>query len=320
MRKLYSYLKMFFPPFLGIFFIYLSINITSVEERKLIFSYIKNADLKYIIISIVFGILSHLSRAFRWKYLLLPLGYKPKFINSILAVLISYIANLGVPRSGEILRATTLSSYEKIPFEKLFGTIIAERIVDLLILLGLIFLSFSLQFELVYEVLNKSPIFLKTISIGAPILFFIFLIVKWFLKKSNSKILLKIKTIFNGFIEGIMSIKNVPFKLNFIVHTVFIWLMYFGMFFIIKWTIPEMEKLDLEYLLLTFVIGGLTLTATNGGIGIYPLSVAMTLSFFGISNESGLAFGWIVWTSQTLMILFFGSLSFFILPLVNRRN
>ena len=298
----------------------LSRLLNAMEERKLIFSYVKNADLKYIIISIVFGILSHLSRAFRWKYLLLPLGYKPKFINSILAVLISYIANLGVPRSGEILRATTLSSYEKIPFEKLFGTIIAERIVDLLILLGLIFLSFSLQFELVYEVLNKSPIFLKTISIGAPILFFIFLIVKWFLKKSNSKILLKIKTIFNGFIEGIMSFKNMPFKLNFIVHTVFIWLMYFGMFFIIKWTIPEMEKLDLEYLLLTFVIGGLTLTATNGGIGIYPLSVAMTLSFFGISNESGLAFGWIVWTSQTLMILFFGSLSFFILPLVNRRN
>ena len=123
-----------------------------------------------------------------------------------------------------------------------------------------------------------------------------------------------------GFIEGIMSIKNMPFKLNFIAHTVFIWTMYFGMFFIIKWTIPEMEKLDLEFLLPTFVIGGLTLTATNGGIGIYPLSVAMTLSFFGISNESGLAFGWIVWTSQTLMILFFGSLSFFILPLVNKRK
>ena len=320
MRKRYSYLKIFFPPLLGIFFIYLSIDITSVEERKLIISYIKNAELKYIIISIIFGILSHLSRAFRWKYLLLPLGYNPKFINSVLAVLISYIANLGIPRSGEILRATTLSSYEKIPFEKLFGTIVAERIVDLLILLSLIFLSFSLQFELVWEVLNKRPMFLRTLSIGAPILFFIFLVVKWFLKKSNSKISLKIKAILKGFIEGILSIKNMPFKFNFIIHTVFIWLMYFGMFFIIKWTIPEMEKLDLEYLLLTFVIGGLTLTATNGGIGIYPLSVAMTLSFFDISNESGLAFGWIVWTSQTLMILFFGSLSFFILPLVNKRN
>ena len=320
MRKFYSYLKIFFPPFLGIFFIYLSINITSIEERKLIISYIKNADLKYIIISIIFGILSHLSRAFRWKYLLQPLGYNPKFINSILAVLISYIANLGIPRSGEILRATTLSSYEKIPFEKLFGTIVAERIVDLLILLSLIFLTFSLQFDLIWEILNKRPIYLKTIFIGAPFLFFVFFVIKWFLKKNNSKILLKIKAILKGFIEGIMSIKNMPSKNNFIAHTVFIWTMYFGMFFIIKWTIPEMEKLDLEYLLPTFVIGGLTLTATNGGIGIYPLSVAMPLSFFGISNESGLAFGWIVWTSQTLMILFFGSLSFFILPLVNRRK
>ena len=89
--------------------------------------------------------------------MLQPLGYKPKFINSILAVLISYIANLGVPRSGEILRATTLSSYEKIPFEKLFGTIVAERIVDLLILLSLIFLTFILQFELIWEILNKRP-------------------------------------------------------------------------------------------------------------------------------------------------------------------
>ena len=103
---------------------------TSDEERKLIISYIINADLKYIISAIIFGILSHLSRAFRWKFLLNPLGYKPRFINSILAVLVSYIANLGIPRSGEILRATTLSNYEKIPFEKLFGTIIAERIVD----------------------------------------------------------------------------------------------------------------------------------------------------------------------------------------------
>ena len=320
MRKFYSYLKIFFPPFLGIFFIYLSINSTSIEERKLIISYIKNADLKYIIISIFFGILSHLSRAFRWKYLLQPLGYKPKFINSILAVLISYIANLGIPRSGEILRATTLSSYEKIPFEKLFGTIVAERIVDLLILLSLIFLTFILQFELIWEILNKRVINLKTLFIGAAILFFIFFITKWFLQKNNSKILLKIKGILKSFIEGVISIKNMPFKINFIAHTVFIWVMYFGMFFIIKWTIPEMEKLELEHLLPTFVIGGLAITATNGGIGIYPLSVAMTLSFFDISNESGLAFGWIVWTSQTLMILFFGSLSFFILPLVNKRN
>ena len=293
---------------------------TSVEERKLIISYIINADLKYIISAIVFGILSHLSRAFRWKFLLNPLGYYPRFINSILAVLVSYIANLGIPRSGEILRATTLSNYEKIPFEKLFGTIIAERLIDFIILLSLIFLTLSLQFESIWEILREISFDLKKLIVVIFILSLIFFGLKKFLGKNNSKILTKIKAFIEGLIEGIMSIKNMPYKLAFATHTIFIWTMYFSMFYIIKWTIPEMQNLQIKQMLPSFVIGGLTLTATNGGIGIYPLSVAMTLSSFRISNESGLAFGWIVWTSQTLMIIFFGSLSFFILPLVNRKR
>ncbi len=320
MKKLYHNLKIIFPPFLGIFFIYLSVVMTSDEERKLIISYIINADLKYIISAIVFGILSHLSRAFRWKFLLNPLGYYPRFINSILAVLVSYIANLGIPRSGEILRATTLSNYEKIPFEKLFGTIIAERIIDFIILLSLIFLTLFLQFESIWEILREKTFDLQKLIAAIFILSLIFFGLKKFLGKNNSKILTKIKAFIEGLIEGIMSIKNMPYKLAFATHTIFIWTMYFSMFYIIKWTIPEMQNLQIIQMLPSFVIGGLTLTATNGGIGIYPLSVAMTLSSFGISNESGLAFGWIVWTSQTLMIIFFGSLSFFILPLVNRKK
>ena len=320
MKKLYHNLKIIFPPFLGIFFIYLSVVMTSDEERKLIISYIINADLKYIISAIVFGILSHLSRAFRWKFLLNPLGYYPRFINSILAVLVSYIANLGIPRSGEILRATTLSNYEKIPFEKLFGTIIAERLIDFIILLSLIFLTLSLQFESIWEILREKTFDLQKLIAVIFILSLIFFGLKKFLGKKNSKILTKIKAFIEGLIEGIMSIKNMPYKLAFATHTIFIWTMYFSMFYIIKWTIPEMQNLQIIQMLPSFVIGGLTLTATNGGIGIYPLSVAMALSSFGISNESGLAFGWIVWTSQTLMIIFFGSLSFFILPLVNRKK
>ena len=320
MKKLYHILKILFPPFLGILFIYLSVEMTSAEERKLIISYIRNADLKFVISAIIFGVLSHLSRAFRWKFLLNSLGYDPRFINSILAVLVSYIANLGIPRSGEILRATTLSNYEKIPFEKLFGTIIAERLIDLIILLSLIFLTLSLQFESIWEILRQKTIDLEKLIAVIFILSLIFFGLKKFLGKNSSEILTKIKAFFEGLIEGIMSIKNMHNKTAFVLHTIFIWVMYFGMFYIIKWTIPEMQNLQITQMLPSFVIGGLTLTATNGGIGIYPLSVAMTLSSFGISNESGLAFGWIVWTSQTLMIIFFGSLSFFILPLINRKG
>ena len=83
---------------------------TSLDDRRLIFDYIKNADLRFIMLSVLFGILSHVSRAYRWKFMLAPMGYKPRFVNTILAVLIAYLANLGIPRSGEILRATTLLS------------------------------------------------------------------------------------------------------------------------------------------------------------------------------------------------------------------
>lgn len=110
-----------------------------------------------------------------------------------------------------------------------------------------------------------------------------------------------------------------PNKWAFIAHTLFIWIMYMAMFYVVKWAVPETSTLGLNALLPAFVIGGLAISASNGGIGIYPFSVALMLAAFGVSNESGLAFGWITWTAQTVMIIVFGSLSFFALPLVNRK-
>ena len=169
MKQLKSLIKVIIPLGIGIFFIYLMLRATTIEDRKLIFDYVKNADLRFIMLSVLFGILSHLSRAYRWKFMLAPLGYKPRFVNTILAVLIAYIANLGIPRSGEILRATTLSSYEKIPFEKSFGTIIAERLVDLIFLLSFIFLALILQYDLIWQVLKEKQISLSTIIAAAVI-------------------------------------------------------------------------------------------------------------------------------------------------------
>ncbi len=293
---------------------------TSLDDRRLIFDYIKNADLRFIMLSVLFGILSHVSRAYRWKFMLAPMGYKPRFVNTILAVLIAYLANLGIPRSGEILRATTLSSYEKIPFEKSFGTIIAERLVDLIFLLSFIFLALILQYDLIWQGLREKQISLSSIIAAAVITMITFICLKFLFKKNHSMPINRIKTFLKGLSEGILSFKSMTNKGAFVLHTIFIWIMYVAMFYVIKWTVPEMGNLGLSALLPAFVIGGLTISATNGGIGIYPFSVALMLSAFGISNESGLAFGWIVWTSQTLMIIVFGSLSFFVLPLVNRKK
>lgn len=320
MKNLKSAFKVLLPLSIGLFFIYLTVSTTTKEEQQLILSYIKKADFRFIMLSVFFGILSHLSRAYRWKFLLAPLGYRPRFINTVLSVLIAYISNLGIPRSGELLRATTMSSYEKIPFEKLFGTIIAERLVDLILLLCFILLSLSLQYDLILTALKEKQISPSLLVLALVVVSFFFLALRALFKKNQSPLILRIKTFLKGLAEGILSIRSMQNKGAFIVHTLFIWFMYLAMFYAIKWTVPETAGLGINALLPAFVIGGLTISATNGGIGIYPFSVALMLSAFGISNESGLAFGWIMWSSQTLMILVFGSLSFFILPLVNREK
>lgn len=320
MKKIKSLLKVILPLAVGFFFVYLSYNSTSEEDRILIYSYIQKADLRFVMLSVFFGILSHLSRAYRWKYLLSPLGYQPRFINSVLAVLIAYIANLGIPRSGEILRATTLSSYEKIPFEKTFGTIVAERLVDLLILMGFVLTALVLQFDIIWSILSEKKISTVQIMIGLAFVIIGYIILKKLFTLSQNPLIIRIKNFFWGLAEGIMSLKNMPNKGRFIGHTLFIWLMYLAMFYVVKWTVPETASLGMNAILPAFVVGGLAISATNGGIGIYPFSVALVLAAFKISNESGLAFGWIMWTSQTLMIIVFGSLSFFVLPLVNRQQ
>jgi uncharacterized protein (TIRG00374 family) len=320
LKNLKSAFKVLIPLAIGVFFIYLTVSTTTKEEQQLILSYIKKADFRFIMLSVFFGILSHLSRAYRWKFLLAPLGYRPRFINAVLSVLIAYIANLGIPRSGELLRATTISSYEKIPFEKLFGTIIAERLVDLILLMCFILLSLSLQYDLILTALKEKQISPSLLVLGLLFVSFSFIALRALFKKNQSPLILRIKTFLKGLAEGILSIRSMQNKGAFIVHTLFIWFMYLAMFYAIKWTVPETTSLGINALLPAFVIGGLTISATNGGIGIYPFSVALMLSAFGISNESGLAFGWIMWSSQTLMILVFGSLSFFILPLVNRKK
>jgi len=319
LNKIKSLLKLILPLTIGLFFVYLSYNNTSEEERKLIYTYIQKADLRFVMLSVFFGVLSHLSRAYRWKFLLSPLGYQPRFINSVLAVLIAYIANLGIPRSGEILRATTLSSYENIPFEKTFGTIVAERLVDLLILLIFVLTALVLQFDIIWSELAEKKISPAQLLLVFTLFAVGYLVVKKLFVRSQHPVVLRIKNFFLGLTEGILSLKTMPNKGVFIGHTLFIWIMYLAMFYVIKWTVPATASLGLSAILPAFVVGGLTISATNGGVGIYPFSVALVLSTFGISNESGLAFGWIMWTSQTLMIILFGSLSFFVLPLVNRH-
>ena len=318
MTTLQTLIKKILPLAIGVFFIWLSLKGTTQEERNAIWDSIAQANYVYVGLSILFAVLSHLSRAYRWKYLLHPLGYRPRFINSVFTVMIAYLANLGVPRSGEILRATALANYEKLPFEKVFGTVIAERIVDLVFLLFFILLALGVQFELIWDLLRPKTINYQTLVLlllgglivmtGGRLIF----------RQSQNQWVLRAKSLIAGFLQGVKSILSMPHKGWFLLHSVFIWAMYLAMFYTIKWALPETDVLTLTMIIPAFVAGGIVISATNGGIGIYPFTVALVLESFGISNATGLAFGWIMWSSQTLMIVVFGALSFFALPLVNR--
>lgn len=280
-------------------------------------AYFKEANYSWIFLGLFFGILSHLSRAYRWKFMLEPLGYKPKFTNSVLAVLIGYLVNLALPRAGEVSRAYALSNYENVPFEKGFGTIVAERIADLIMMLLIVALTLFVQFDFIYNLLteNFNP---TKIIIGLAILIIAFYIFSSFVKKAKSGFLLKIKTFVTGLIEGATSIFKMKNKWAFIFHTVFIWVMYVAMFWA---TIPAIDGLEVPFggILIAFIAGGFSIAATNGGIGLYPIAVAGALALFDIPTEPATAFGWIMWTAQTAMIIVFGGLAFVLLPIVNKK-
>ncbi|WKB82526.1 lysylphosphatidylglycerol synthase transmembrane domain-containing protein [Cellulophaga lytica] len=313
-------LKTVLPITFGLFLIWYSYNSTSEEDRKQIIYYIKEADLFWVSISLLMGVLSHVSRAIRWNYLLEPLGYKPKIVNNILIILTSYFANLGIPRSGEILRATALTTYEDVPFEKGFGTIVTERVIDLIMLLLIIVITFFLQTEIIIDFFkskgfNITKILLLLGSAAVIALAFFYVI-----KKSTHPFLVKIKDFVNGLLQGVTSIFKMKNKWAFIFHTLFIWSVYIGMFWVIKYTVPETISLSVSQLLVAFIFGAFAMTATNGGIGLYPIVVSSALAIFGISSVSGDAFGWIMWISQTLLVVVFGAISFLLLPLLKRTK
>lgn len=308
-------LKIVLPLALGSFLVWYSLSDISLETLG---NYFKEANYSFIFLGLFFGILSHLSRAYRWKFMLEPLGFKPKFTNSILAVLVGYLVNLAIPRAGEISRATVMTNYEKIPFEKAFGTIVAERIADLIMMLSIVAITLFVQFDFIYDLLTKNFNPLK-ISIGFAILIVGFYIFTSFVKKATSGFLLKIKTFVSGLIEGVTSIFKMKNKWAFIFHTVFIWAMYVAMFWA---TIPAIEGLNVPFggILIGFIAGGFSIAATNGGIGLYPIAVASALALFDIPAETATAFGWIMWTAQTAMIVIFGGLAFLLLPIYNKNT
>jgi len=304
---------------LGFFFIIYAYNSFSNEEIEQIKINFKNVDYFYLFISVIFGFIGSFLRSYRWKYTLRHLNYKVGIENRFFAVNVGYLMNMFIPRSGEISRALILKNYNNIPFDRGFGTIVAERFIDLFLLLAMITAIFFLQFHIVKTfVLDVIPM-QKIIFWGLIVIlmFFIFVVILYYSKpKTISFLIKKLK----GFKEGVLSLFQMKNKWLFLFHTLLIWISYIFMLWITIFAFPETSTLDLTAVLTTFVVGSIAITFTNNGFGSFPFLVSQILLFYEISSPVGTAFGWIVWIVQTILILVLGFLSLFLLPILNKTK
>ena len=193
-----SILKIVLPLFLGGILVWYSLQKTPIETLK---AYFKNANYLWIGLGVFLGILSHISRAYRWKFMIEPMGYTLRFPNSLMAVFSAYLINYTIPRAGEVSRATILSNYEGVPFEKGFGTIVAERVADALVMFLIVIVTFFLEFDFIYNFLFEDInfkkqwlflIFFTAILFGLYVLF----------KKGRTSTYTQIKSLFYGISGG----------------------------------------------------------------------------------------------------------------------
>ena len=289
-----------------------------------IVSKLSSIEYKWLIISILFGALAFVSRGLRWIYLINALGYQASRKNSINSVAVGYLTNILIPRAGEISRCTSLQQVEKIPFDKLFGTIILERVIDFAILIVFILATFLYKFREINEFFNE--VFGESSGniFTNPILLFLIasLLIIFVLRKHIKKLSFyeKIINILIGLKDGFSSLKKIKNKTPFILHTIFIWAMYVLMTYVCFFAINETKDLNLFDGIYITVIGGLGMVVpSQGGIGSYHLAVKLGLVGIGIGVQSALLFAFAVHTAQTLMAIVFGIISSLLL-LSHKKN
>ncbi len=329
-KKFFNVLKYIFFLAIGVFLFWWLYKDQPIEEYIRSFS-----DLKYfwIILSVIFGIFSQISRAIRWNMLIRPMGYRPKTYNTFLAVCIMYFVNLIIPRAGEIFRCTVMNRYEKIPFAKLVGTVVIERMTDFLFLMMaavVIILSqlkvfinfFRAHPEMSHKltsVLSWRNIIIVLLALGFFYLGFV-LFRRYFRKKrqENTTLGSKLRTLKYNLIEGIKSVGKLENKWLYIGHTTFMFLMWLFMLYVVFLAYEPTAHLSIQVGMITFLMGGLAMLApVQGGIGAWHFMVIETLVIYGISQPEGKVFALIAHACTNLVYLIIGGIAMILMPLLN---
>ena len=304
----------------------------SPEKKDQILKSLKEANYSWIVLSMLAGVLAHLSRAIRWRMLLEPLGTTPRLNTTFYAVMIGYFGNAVFPRAGEVLRCGIMKGYEKIPLTQSFGTVITERIIDVFILFLLFLFSAWREYTRLQTYLTENfiePMKLKFHSLIENKLLLLLLIGIFvatvllffsFRKKiARNQLIQKIGNFLMSFLDGMRSVTKLKKPSLFIFHTVFIWTMYLLTVYLCVFAFNETRSLSAADCLVLMAFGSLGVIATPGGIGSYQWIVLQIMLIWGYSDTIGFAFGLLVWLAQTTVVLIGGPLCFGLLTISNKK-
>jgi len=293
---------------------------------------ISNANYFWVIITMVLFMLTNVLRALRWKMMLQAIGYDPKTINLFGTIMINYLANLGIPRSGEVIRAGLIAEYEHIPVEKALGTIFTDRIFDVIMLAIVIGLAMVLGGNDFVNYLDQninlgqklSNLFQNKILVAILIalgLTILGLVYKFRHKIQQSAFGQKLSNLLKGFADGVQSVRHVSSIPLFIFYTVGIWILYYFMMYLAFYSFEPTSHLGPTAGLVVFVFGSLgILIPTPGGMGSYHYLVGEALAMYGVSGADAFSFANIVFFSIQLFInIFFGIISLVVLPAINKE-
>lgn len=327
-KKLSSWLQTLFFLGLAIFLVWWSIGKISADEWQQMKAALRRTNYWLLAPVAVALLASHYSRAMRWKILMEPLGYRPRNTNTYFAVLIGYFANLMVPRLGEVLKCTLLARYEKIPADKLIGTIVAERAFDLICLVLVFAITIFSQIDIIgaftiglfKNMINgadAAPDYRRLLLLLAALLLLLAMGRFLFRKFAQHTALLKIKKVLHGIWEGLTSVRYVKKKGWFFFHSVLIWFLYLASIRLGFYAMQDTQSFGWLPSFSVLSLGSVGMIVTQGGIGAYPILVQETLALYGLDPNIGRAFGWLLWLAQSVLIVVAGGLAFLLLPLVN---
>ena len=330
-KRLFILFQYLFFLGLGAFLVWWSVKDIDNEKMAEIKLALKNARLYLIAPVFIILLSSHYIRALRWRLLMEPMGYKPGKANTFFAVMVGYLANQAVPRLGEVLKCTLLARYEKIPADKLVGTIILERLIDAVCLLTVFGITLVIQPGLYSQIINtvfngdpkeetnKIPgyvIGLIVLGVIAAIIA-LWMILK---KKNFNDLLAVIKKITGRIWQGLSAVQHLKKRGQFIVLTLILWSLYLSGGYIGFQALHETEQYGIKEAFTVLSAGSIGMIVTPGGIGAYAYLIEATMQLYGLQQSIAVAFGWLLWLAQTVVILIGGLLSFIALPWYNKRK